>query len=181
LVFARRHARCTLHLKLSSFFKRILTIVTNVSKLAELLPAEEKYGLRSQICRAVVSVPSNIAEGCSRNSQMDFKRFLEIAFGSSDELETQLMIIEELSLISNKEVAVIIDPINKEQKMLNNVTNHRVKANNFHFLCPGQRWIKSAGISSSRRRLIKRSALLKRVNTLLNVVSDIVAEKDCER
>jgi hypothetical protein len=56
-----------------------ITIVTNVYKLAELLPAEEKYGLRSQICRAAVSVPSNIAEGCSRNSQMDFKRFLEIA------------------------------------------------------------------------------------------------------
>ncbi len=59
---------------------------------------------------------------------MDFKRFLEIAFGSSDELETQLMIIEKLSLISNKEVAVIIDPINKAQKMINNLIT-RLKAN----------------------------------------------------
>jgi four helix bundle protein len=63
---------------------------------------EEKYGLRSQISRSAVSIPSNIAEGCSRSSQIDFKRFLEIALGSSYELETQLIIIEELSLISKK-------------------------------------------------------------------------------
>lgn len=75
------------------------TVVTNVYKLTELLPAEEKYGLRSQICHAAVSKPSNIAEGCSRNSQMDFNRFLEIALGSSYQLETQLIIIEELSRV----------------------------------------------------------------------------------
>ena len=70
-----------------------IAIVKQVYRLAELLPVEEKYGLRSQICRSVVSIPSNIAEGCSRNSQIDFKRFLEIALGSSFELETQLIII----------------------------------------------------------------------------------------
>jgi len=71
--------------------------------LAEWLPVEEKYGLRSQICHSAVSKPSNIAEGCSRNSQIDFKRFLEIALGSSFELETELVIIEELSLIPTKD------------------------------------------------------------------------------
>ena len=71
--------------------------------MAEWLPIEEKYGLRSQICRSAVSKPSNIAEGCSRNSQIDFKRFLEIALGSSFELETELVIIEELSLIPTKD------------------------------------------------------------------------------
>ncbi len=75
----------------------------DASGLAERLPVEEKYGLRSQICRSAVSIPSNIAEGCSRNSQIDFKRFLEIALGSSFELETQLIIIEELSLIPTKD------------------------------------------------------------------------------
>ncbi|MFQ5604505.1 MAG: four helix bundle protein, partial [bacterium] len=63
----------------------------------EVFIVEEKYGLRSQICRSAVSIPSNIAEGCSRRSQIDFKRFLEMALGSSFELETQLIIIEELS------------------------------------------------------------------------------------
>ncbi|MCH8873996.1 four helix bundle protein [candidate division KSB1 bacterium] len=61
-------------------------IVKQVYKIAELLPSDEKYGLKSQICRAAVSIPSNIAEGCSRNSEIDFKRFLEIALGSSFEL-----------------------------------------------------------------------------------------------
>ena len=91
-----------------------IAIVKQVYRLAELLPVEEKYGLRSQICRSAVSIPSNIAEGCSRNSQKDFKRFLEIALGSSYELETQLIIIEELSLISKEEVTVMIERINKE-------------------------------------------------------------------
>ena len=63
-----------------------IAIVKQVYRLAELLPVEETYGLRSQICSSAVSIPSNIAEGCSRNSQKDFKRFLEIALGSSYEL-----------------------------------------------------------------------------------------------
>ena len=105
-----------------------IAIVKQVYHLAELLPVEEKYGLRSQICRSAVSIPSNIAEGCSRNSQKDFRRFLEIALGSSYELETQLIIIEELSLISKNEVIVMIDYINKEQKMINSLIT-RLKAN----------------------------------------------------
>ena len=63
-----------------------------------MLPNEEKFGLKSQICRAAVSIPSNIAEGSSRNSEIDFKRYLEIALGSAFELETQLIIIQELHL-----------------------------------------------------------------------------------
>jgi len=88
----------------------------DASGLAEFLPVAEKYGLRSQICRSAVSIPSNIAESCSRSSQVDFKRFLEIALGSSFELETQLIIIEELSIISAKETKVILHQLNKEKR-----------------------------------------------------------------
>ena len=88
-----------------------LTIVKHVYRIAELLPDVEKYGLKSQICRSAVSIPSNIAEGCSRSSQLEFKRFLEIAIGSSFELETQLILIEELSLVPKNETAEIIDTI----------------------------------------------------------------------
>ena len=105
-----------------------IAIVKQIYRLAEWLPVEEKYGLRSQICRSAVSIPSNIAEGCSRTSQIDFKRFLEIALGSSFELETQLIIIEELSLIPTKDVKVIVDQLNIEQKMINNLIS-KLKAN----------------------------------------------------
>lgn len=96
-----------------------IAIVKQAYQLAELLPAEEKYGLRSQICRSAISIPSNIAEGCSRNSQVDFKRFLEIALGSAFELETQLILIEELSMVSKKEVRRLLERLVIEQKMIN--------------------------------------------------------------
>jgi len=56
-------------------------------------PKEEKYSITSQITRAAVSIPSNIAEGSSRSSMKDYNRFLEISLGSSFELETQLLIL----------------------------------------------------------------------------------------
>ena len=61
--------------------KNGIELVKQVYVLSQQLPSEEKFGLRSQITRAVVSIPSNIAEGCSRNSEVEFKRFLEIAMG----------------------------------------------------------------------------------------------------
>ena len=62
-------------------WKNGITIVKHVYSLVQKLPSEEKFGLKSQLSRAAVSVPSNIAEGCSRNSEVEFKRFLEIAQG----------------------------------------------------------------------------------------------------
>jgi len=98
-----------------------ITLVKNVYQLAKLLPTEEKYGLKSQICRAAVSIPSNIAEGSSKNSEIDFKRFLEIALGSSFELETQLTIIKELNLVPGEKLKNLHDCLNREQKMINNL------------------------------------------------------------
>jgi four helix bundle protein len=86
-----------------------------------LLPPEEKFGLKSQICRSAVSIPSNIAEDCSRSTPLDFKRFLEIAMGSSFELETQLWLLVELSFISKNEINLIMERLIKEQKMINNL------------------------------------------------------------
>ena len=111
-----------------NIWKEGIAIVKQVYRLAEFLPVEEKYGLRSQICRSAVSIPSNIAEGCSRSSQIDFKRFLEMALGSSFELETQLIIIEELSIISDEAIKVILDQFNKKQKMINNLIS-KLKTN----------------------------------------------------
>ena len=81
-----------------------MTLVEDVYELIVLLPKEEKYALSSQMRRAVVSVPSNIAEGNSRYSEKDFKHFLEIAKGSLFELNTQLIICERLNYLSHEKV-----------------------------------------------------------------------------
>ena len=94
-----------------------------IYQLTMNFPTDEKFGLKSQITRTAVSVPSNIAEGSSRNSEIEFKRFLEIAMGSLFEVETQLIIIQELNLINSEELKIIFDLIAKEGKMINGLIN----------------------------------------------------------
>ena len=67
-----------------------------VYKLTNEFPKSELYGLSSQIQRAAISIPSNIAEGYSRKNIREYIQFLHIAYGSSAELETQLIIVKEL-------------------------------------------------------------------------------------
>ncbi len=104
-----------------------MEIVRDIYLLSVQLPNDEKYGLRSQITRAAVSIPSNIAEGSSRHSDIDFKRFLEIALGSLYELETQLLIIQSLNMIGQAELHSILDKIEQESKMINGFIS-KVKA-----------------------------------------------------
>jgi four helix bundle protein len=87
-------------------------------KLVATFPKEEKYGLSSQITRAGVSIPSNIAEGSSRASDKDCSRFFEIALGSGFELETQLMIAESASFGDRETRDRLLVILNEEQKML---------------------------------------------------------------
>ncbi|NOU61706.1 four helix bundle protein [Marinifilum caeruleilacunae] len=98
-------------------WQKSMILVKNVYSLVNVLPKEEKYGLKSQITRSAISIPSNIAEGSSRSTDKDFKRFLEIALGSSFELETQLLLVKDLKL-SDKEVDGIIELVLEVQKML---------------------------------------------------------------
>jgi len=96
-----------------------MDIVKGVYGLAAMLPSDERFGLKSQIQRASVSIPSNIAEGCSRNSETDFKHFLEIAIGSAYELETQLKISGVLNLMPKESPVPMLLLVTQEQKMLN--------------------------------------------------------------
>ncbi|WP_339613986.1 four helix bundle protein [Winogradskyella sp. UBA3174] len=81
-----------------------IELVKQIYVLVEQLPQTEKFGLKSQVTRAAVSIPSNIAEGCSRNSEVEFKRFLEIAMGSLFEVHTPLIIIQELNFIKSEDL-----------------------------------------------------------------------------
>ena len=105
-----------------------MELVIDIYKISEMLPQDEKYGLKNQITRAAVSIPSNIAEGGSRSSSKDFKRYLEISLGSTFELETQLIIVQELNMIKIDKLSGIIEKLNEEQKMINGFIN-KLKTN----------------------------------------------------
>lgn len=92
-----------------------MEIVENTYTLIAELPVDERFGLRSQMSRAAVSIPSNIAEGCSRNSMKEFCHFLDISNGSCFELETQLLIAHRLFHISSEQV---IDKCQNLQRMI---------------------------------------------------------------
>ena len=100
-----------------------IELVKQVYVLVELLPSTEKFGLKSQITRAAVSIPSNIAEGCSRNSEVEFKRFLEIAMGSLFEVQTQLIIVNELGFIKSEDLSSVFELLETEGKMINGLIN----------------------------------------------------------
>ena len=94
-----------------------IELVTDVYKLVKFLPKEETYALSDQIRRSAVSIPSNIAEGSSRNSKKEFIQFLYIALGSLCELETQLLIAKNVGYID--EYQTIQTKIISIKKMLN--------------------------------------------------------------
>lgn len=96
-----------------------IQIVKEIYKVSSSLPSDEKFGLKSQITRAAVSIPSNIAEGSGRNSEVEFKRFLEIALGSLFELETQLIIATELGFFNLEETNLVSKLVEDECKMIN--------------------------------------------------------------
>ncbi|AWW30464.1 diversity-generating retroelement protein bAvd family protein [Echinicola strongylocentroti] len=84
-------------------WKKAIDLAVEVYKITEGLPKQEKFGLISQINRAVVSIPSNIAEGAGRNSDKEFDQFLGIALGSAFELDTQLVISNKLNYIEESD------------------------------------------------------------------------------
>ena len=82
-------------------WKESIKLVKNVYKITENFPQNELFGLTSQARRAAISVPSNIAEGNARASAKESLRFMDIALGSLAELETQLIIAQELNYIKS--------------------------------------------------------------------------------
>jgi len=87
-------------------------------ELVSGFPKETKFGLSSQITNAAVSIPSNIAEGSSRNSIKEYNRFLEISLGSAFELETQVLIAEAVNFGDKEKRIELLKDLDEEQKML---------------------------------------------------------------
>ncbi|MBN1688108.1 MAG: four helix bundle protein [Candidatus Omnitrophica bacterium] len=85
-------------------WQRSVEIVKQVYLLTKRFPKEELYGLTAQMRRSAISIPSNIAEGFKRYHDKEYKQFLHIALGSAAELETQLVIAQELSYISKSDL-----------------------------------------------------------------------------
>jgi four helix bundle protein len=92
------------HYKELIIWQRGIEIVKKVYELTKQFPAEEKYGIVSQITRAAVSIPANIAEGSSRNSDKDYARFLQLSLGSAFEVQTYLIIAKEMSWLKLEEL-----------------------------------------------------------------------------
>ncbi|MBQ1196041.1 MAG: four helix bundle protein [Clostridia bacterium] len=88
-------------------WQKAMDLTVEIYSLTKHFPREELYGITNQMRRAAVSIPSNIAEGHSRNSQKEFLKFLCIAKGSNAELFTQLLICERIGYISSSNIKPI--------------------------------------------------------------------------
>jgi len=81
-------------------WQKAMDFVLNIYEVTKAFPADERFGLTSQVRRAAVSIPANIAEGAARQSDKEFIRFLAIAQGSCSEVETELLIARRLDYLS---------------------------------------------------------------------------------
>ena len=100
-------------------WKAAIRLTKEIYKITRDFPKEEIYGLTSQIRRSAVSVPSNIAEGCGRNTDKQLVNFLNISMGSLCELETQLIISKELGYLKEEKTKNILSNIDELERMIN--------------------------------------------------------------
>lgn len=105
-------------------WKDSMELTKSVYKIISEIPNEERFGLKSQISRCSVSIPSNIAEGSGRSTDKDFAHFLSMSLGSSYELETQLILLQDIFQIDCEKI--ILD-CHKVQKMLFRFKNNLIK------------------------------------------------------
>ncbi len=118
------------HFKELLVWQKSINFVTEIYKETEAFPKAEMYGLISQIRRATVSIPSNIAEGNSRRSVPDYLQFLRISRGSCAEVETQLIISKNLGFLDEEKSLKLNQDIIEISKMLNGLINSLKQSTN---------------------------------------------------
>lgn len=99
-------------------WQRSHQLTLNVYKASKSFPNEELFGLTSQIRRAVSSIPTNIAEGCGRNSNKELAHFLQIAMGSASEVEYELLLANNLGYINDADYQALADETIAVRKMI---------------------------------------------------------------
>jgi four helix bundle protein len=104
-------------------WQKAMELVEEVYRLTQFFPKEETYGLRSQVRRAAVSIPSNIAEGQGRESTKEFQHFLSIARGSLYEVITQLLIAQRLKYITKEQLQPANGLSDEVGKLINGLIN----------------------------------------------------------
>jgi len=102
-------------------WRRGIALVRDIYRASGAFPADERFGLTSQIRRAAVSIPSNIAEGHARHSTREYLRFLSNAQGSLAEVLTQLHIAVELDYYSQRDLAPLFTEVDELSRMLNSL------------------------------------------------------------
>jgi four helix bundle protein len=93
-------------------------LVKETYKVSANFPQEERYGLTSQLRRAIVSVPTNIAEGCGRGGDKELAHFLDIAFASAYEVETLLILSYDLQFIDEANLETLTNDVSEVQRMI---------------------------------------------------------------
>jgi four helix bundle protein len=111
------------HQKLEAWL-RAIELVIDVYKGTEHFPKEERYGLTSQLRRAAVSIPANIAEGAGRHSKKEFAHFLSNSQGSASELETELIIAFRLGYIEQATFAKLTVQVERIGRLITGLTRH---------------------------------------------------------
>lgn len=104
-------------------WKKSKELIVILFPVLNSLPPEEKFGLMSQMKKSSISIPSNIAEGCGRGTDKQFKYHVDVALGSSFELETQLIICNDLNFIDKDQYDFLIHLLREISRMLVGLSN----------------------------------------------------------
>ncbi|WP_333851990.1 four helix bundle protein [Epilithonimonas sp.] len=110
------------------FWQKSISLAKQIYIHCKKVNSDEKFGLILQIKRCAVSIPSNIGEGSGRNSNKEFNHFLGIALGSAFELQTQLILVKELNLLSETITEELLQELSGIQKMIYTFKNNLIKS-----------------------------------------------------